>query len=175
MGRATAVSAKAARAPAALAPAKASFVAGRTVAESTETRPDSLASAFEKSPGISVTRDTQPALLPGRIEFKTEPATVGPGERYRLEVRFVNTGSAPIEIKGMLVTTTVNDRRSGGAVPPAVSTVAPGQGAAVLSVSDTLREDLRSLSIEVVLRTSRGEEYRNRLVWAAAAAKDLAR
>ena len=176
MGRTTAVSARVARAPAVPVPAKASFVAERTVAESVETRPDSsLASAFEESPGIPVTRDTQPALLPGRIEFKTEPATVGPGEQYKLEVRFVNTGAAPIEIKDMLVTTTVNERKSGGPVPPSVSTVAPGQGAAVLSVSDTLREDLRSWSIEIVLRTSRGEGYRNRLVWTAAAAPDAVR
>ena len=176
MGRTTAVSARVARAPVARTPAKASFVAERTAAESVETRPDSaLANAFEESPTIPVTRDTQPALLPGRIEFKTEPATVGPGERYKLEVRFVNTGSAPIEIKDMLVTTTVNGRKSGGPVPPSVSTVAPGQGSAVLSVSDTLREDLRSWSIEIVLRTSRGESYRNRLVWTAAAALDAAR
>ena len=95
MGRATAVNAKATRAAAARAPAKASFVAGRTVAESVETRPDTaLAAAFEETPGIEVTRDTQPALLPGRIEFKTDPATVGPGERYKLEVRLVNTGTA---------------------------------------------------------------------------------
>jgi len=118
---------------------------------------------------------TQPALLPGRIEFKTEPATVGPGEKYKLEVRFVNTGAAPIVIKDMLVTTTVNDRKASGPVAPAVSTVAPGRGAAVLSLSDTLREDLRSWSIEVVLRTSRGEGYRNRLVWTAAGAPDVAR
>ena len=35
----------------------------------------------------------------------------------------------------------------------------------VLSLSDTLREDLRSWSLEVELRTTRGETYRNRLVW----------
>ena len=170
------MSAKAGRASAVRAPAKASFVAGRTVAESVETRPDSaLASAFEETPSIPVTRDTQAALLPGRIEFKTEPATVGPGEKYKLEVRFVNTGAAPIVIKDMLVTTTVNDRKASGPVAPSVSTVAPGQGAAVLSLSDTLREDLRSWSIEVVLLTSRGEGYRNRLIWTAAAGGDAPR
>jgi hypothetical protein len=35
----------------------------------------------------------------------------------------------------------------------------------VLSLSDTLREDLKSWSLEVQLRTTRGETYRNRLVW----------
>lgn len=167
MGRATAISARAARVSA--APARASFVAGRTAAESVETRPDAaLAAGFEETPGIEVSRDTQPATLPGRIEFKTAPASVSAGEPYKLEIRFVNTGRAPIEIKDMLVTTIVNDGRASGPVPPAVSTVAPGQGAVVLALSDRLRDDLRSWSLEVVLRTTRGESYRNRLVWTAA-------
>ena len=38
-----------------------------------------------------------------------------PGERYKLEVRFANTGAAPIEIAGMVVTTTVNGRNASGA------------------------------------------------------------
>ncbi len=176
MGRTTAVSARAARAPAARGPARASFAAGRTVAESVETGPDrALAAAFEETPGVTVTRDTQPAQLPGRIEFKTEPGTVGPGEKYRLEVRFANRGAAAIEIASMLVTTTVNGGRASGPVAPAVSTVAPGQDAAVLSLSDTLRDDLRSWSLEVVLRTSRGEAYRNRLDWTPPGATDTAR
>ena len=166
MGRATAVSARAVRAATPPPPAKPSFVPGRTVAESAETRPDkALSAGFEDSPGVAVTRDTQPALLPGRIDFRTDPASVGPGDRYKLEIRFVNNGAAPILIQGMLVTTTVNERKASGAVPPAVSTVAPGQGAALLSLSDTLRADARSWSLEVVVHTSRGEVYRNRLVW----------
>jgi hypothetical protein len=141
-------------------------VAERTKAESAETRPDAaLSSAFEQSPGIAVTRDTQAAALPGRIEFRTEPEAVRPGDRYKLEVKFANTGAAPIEIAGMVVTTAVNGRNAGGPVTPSVSTVAPGQSAPVLSLSDTLREDLKSWSLEVQLRTTRGETYRNRLVW----------
>ena len=170
MSRAAAVSAKASRAAAPPPAAKAGFVPGRTVAESAETRPDALAGAFEDSPGIAVTRDTQPAQMPGRIEFRTDPASVGPGGDYKLEVRFVNAGRAPIEIREMLVTTTVNGGRARGPVAPAVSTVAPGQGAPVLSLSDRLRPDLESWSIEIVLRTSRGETYRNRLDWSATGA-----
>ena len=170
MSRAAAVSAKASRAAAPPPAAKAGFVSGRTVAESAETRPDALAGAFEESPGIAVTRDTQPAQMPGRIEFRTDPASVGPGGDYKLEVRFVNAGRAPIEIREMLVTTTVNGGRARGPVAPAVTTVAPGQGAPVLSLSDRLRPDLESWSIEIVLRTSRGETYRNRLDWSATGA-----
>jgi serine/threonine-protein kinase len=166
MGRATAVNAKVSRAAAVRVPAGHSFVAGQTVAESPETRPDTaLASSFEESPQVKVTRDTQAAVLPGRLEFKTEPEAVKPGEPYTLEIRFVNTGTAPIEIKDLVVTTTVNGRRATGPVTPTVSTVAPGQGAALLSLPDRLREDLRSWSLEVSLRTSRGETYRNQLVW----------
>jgi predicted Ser/Thr protein kinase len=165
MGRTAAVSAKVARAPA-RAPAVRSFVAEKTRAESAETRPDTaLASAFEEAPGIAVTRDSQTAALPGRIEFKTDPEAVRAGEKYKLEVRFANTGTAPIGIAAMLVTTTVNGRNAGGPVAPSVSTVAPGQTAPVLSLSDTLREDLKSWSLEVQVRTTRGETYRNRLAW----------
>jgi hypothetical protein len=172
MGRVTAVSAKSSRAAAPL-PARAGFVAERTAAESVETRPDkALASAFEDAQGIEITRDTQPAQLPGRIEFRTQPASVGPGEAYKLEVRFVNAGRAAIEVQGLVVTTTVNGRRASGPVAPLVSTVAPGQSAAVLTLSDSLRADLESWSLEVVLHTSRGEGYRNRLVWSATGAAE---
>ena len=165
MGRTAAVSAKVARAPA-RPPAVRSFVAEKTRAESAETRPDAaLASAFEEAPGIAVTRDSQAATLPGRIEFKTDPEAVRPGERYKLEVRFVNAGTAPIGIAGMVVSTTVNGRNAGGPVTPSVSTVAPGQTAPVLSLSDALREDLESWELEVQVRTTRGETYRNRLAW----------
>jgi hypothetical protein len=170
VGRTGAVSAKLARAPVpapqplAVA-ARPSFASGRTRAESAETGEDSLAAAFEAAPGMEVTRDTQAAALPGRIEFRTEPATVRPGERYRLEVRFANAGKSPIVIAGMVVTTTVNGRNAGGAVTPAASTIAPGQSAPILSLDDTLRDDLRSWSLEVQVRTTRGERYRNRLTW----------
>jgi hypothetical protein len=108
-----------------------------------------------------------PALLPGRIEFRTEASSVGPGRAYELEVRFVNAGRAPIQIREMVVTTTVNGRRASGSVAPSVSTVAAGQDATLLRLSDTLRQDLESWSLEVLLRTSRGERYRNRLDWSA--------
>ena len=78
MSRAAAVSAKASRAAAPPPAPKAGFVPGRTVAESAETRPDALAGAFEDSPGIAVTRETQAAQMPGRIEFRTDPASVAP-------------------------------------------------------------------------------------------------
>ena len=165
MGRTGAITAKVARAPAPRAAAR-SFTAGKTVAESAETRADSsLASAFDNSTGIEVSRDSQAAALPGRIEFRTEPEVVRPGERYKLEVRFVNAGASPIAIREMVVTSVVDGRNAGGPVPPAATTVAPGQGATLLSITDTLREGLKSWALEVRVRTTRGEIYRNRLAW----------
>ncbi len=165
LGRTAAISAKVTRPPAPAA--QRSFTAGRTRAESAETRPDTaFASGFEENPGVAVTRDTQAATLPGRIEFKTEPEAVRPGERFRLEVRLANAGNAPIEIAELFITTKVNGRNVGGAVAPRASTVAPGQTAPLLSLSDALREDLKTWSLEVQLRTTRGETYRNQLVWA---------
>ena len=168
MGRLTAVNARLVRAPAAAAATGRSFLSGRTVAESAETRPDtSLSSAFEDTPGIAVSRDTQAAALPGRIAFRTQPESVRAGEPFRLEVRFANTGAAPIEIREMLVTRTVDGGKSTGPVSPSASTVAPGQVASILSLPDALKEDVKNWSFEVRIRTSRGESYRNRLAWSA--------
>ena len=161
-----------ARGPAARPAPTRSFAAGKTVAESAETRADgALASAFEASGEIAVTRDTQAAVLPGRIEFRTEPEVVRPGDRYKLEIRFVNAGGAPIEIKEMVVTNSVNGKNAGGPVAPSVSTVAPGQGATLLSLSDTLKDELKSWSLDVKVRTGRGESYKNRLVWSGPEAR----
>ncbi len=167
MGKTGAITARATRsAPARPAPPAKSFQAGKTEAESAETAPDTaLASGFEPAPGMAVTRDTQAAALPGRIEFRTEPESVRPGERFRLEALFVNPGGGPIEIRQMTVRTTVNGRNAGGPVPALAKTIAPGQQATILSVSDSLREDLASWSLEVVVTTARGETYRNRIVW----------
>jgi hypothetical protein len=68
-------------------------------------------------------------------------------------------------MREMVITTTVNGRRSSGPVALATKTIGPGQKGLLVSLSDFMREDARTWSFEVVLRSVRGETYRNQLVW----------
>jgi hypothetical protein len=65
----------------------------------------------------------------------------------------------------MIVTTTINGRRSQGAVPPNAKEVAPGQKATLLSLPDVWKEDTTSWAMEVLVRTARGDSYRNKVEW----------
>ncbi len=58
-------------------------------------------------------------------------------------------------------------RRQSGAVPPAATTVAPGARAVVWRTPGDLvwKEGTGSWTLEVVLRTTKGETYRNTLSW----------
>ncbi|HVO11939.1 MAG TPA: protein kinase [Vicinamibacteria bacterium] len=139
------------------------FVAGRTEARG----PDSGGLVgFEDSPGV-VVKKTQAAELPGRLVFETSPASPRPGERFRIAVALVNEGSQPIQLSGMTVVTTVDGRKQSGAVPPAATVVAPGARAVVWRTPGDLfwREGTASWTLEVTLKTPKGETYRNTLAW----------
>jgi hypothetical protein len=43
--------------------------------------------------------------------------------------------------------------------------VAPGQKAPLFSVSDFLPETTKAWSMDVMVRTARGETYRNQIAW----------
>ncbi len=168
IGRATAVNARSAAAspPRAAAERGRSFVAGRTVASVADAGPErALSEAFESSPGIVVREDTAPAQPAGRLEFEGRPATLGPGERYTLNVYFDNPARAPIEIREVVVTNTVNGRKASGPVTPLTRTVAPEQRALLLSLSDFLAANTETWSLEVLARTAGGETYRNQVTW----------
>jgi serine/threonine-protein kinase len=170
MGRMTAVNARVtvrASGGAPKAGAVRKLVAGATSAQSEETRAAeaSLPPGFKPTAGVSVTRDTQAADLPGQIKFETEPEAIEPGASYTIRILFANAGAAPIEIEQMVLTTTVNGRKSVGGVPPQTRSIGPKQQALLRSLSDMWRGDVKTWSMEVVVRTSRGESYRNELAW----------
>ncbi|HEU5320169.1 MAG TPA: hypothetical protein VFX28_05155, partial [Methylomirabilota bacterium] len=74
--------------------------------------------------------------------------------------------NAPIQVKEMIVTTTTNGRRVSGPVPPQVRDVAPGQRASLISLAGNVwKEDTQSWTMEVVVKTSRGEIYKNQVTW----------
>jgi hypothetical protein len=157
-----------ARALAGSRPAEAagrSFVAGATTATAADQGDAAFDAAFETKPGLEVSRVSQAAALTGRIEFDAEPLALAPGQKYKVAVSLLNTGQAPIEVRSLVVTTVVDGRRSSGPVTPATKVVAPGQKGPLLSVSDFLPEQARSWTMEVLVRTPRGESYRNQLAW----------
>ena len=141
------------------------FVASRTAASSQEGRGGSVPEGFEDSPGVNVRKGTQAAELPGKIHFDIDPDTVKAGERYTVKVYLVNEGLAPIQIRDMLVTTKINGKGVTGAVPPLTRDVAPGQRAPLMNTSQQWKEETSSWSMEVAVRTARGERYTNQVEW----------
>ncbi len=142
------------------------FVASRTQASSSETKSGSVPEGFEDSAGVVVKKGTQEAELPGKINFDFSPETVKAGERFTANIVVLNEGMAPIQIQSVVVTTTVNGKRSGGVpVPPLAKEVAPRQKTVVLSLSDMWKEDTTSWTMEVMVRTMRGETYKNSVKW----------
>jgi hypothetical protein len=94
-----------------------------------------------------------------------EPAAPRPGDRYTVKVYLVNEGGAPIQVKDLIVSTTINGKKSSGPVPPQARDVAPQQKAMLMSTTDLWKEDTSSWAMEVTVRTARGERYTNQLSW----------
>jgi eukaryotic-like serine/threonine-protein kinase len=146
-------------------PAGRTFVAAKTTATSAETRAGGLPPGFESSPGVTVKQATQAADLPGRILFEVSPEAVKAGDRYTVKIYFLNEGQAPIQIREMVLGTKINNRGAQGPVPPLTKDVAPQQRALLRELPDLWKEDTASWSLEVVVRTIRGETYRNQVNW----------
>jgi tRNA A-37 threonylcarbamoyl transferase component Bud32/tetratricopeptide (TPR) repeat protein len=141
-----------------------SFVPGRTEAKGSE---QGGLVGFEDSAGVDVKRGTTAADLPGKLVFDAVPAAPKPGERFRVSVFLSNEGSQAIQLATMQITTTTDGRPQRGAVPPATTTVAPGQRALVYQTPAEMlwREGTQSWTMEIVLKTAKGETYRNTLAW----------
>jgi len=143
-----------------------SFSVGKTAATAAEMTAGNLPPGFEESAGVAVKKGTQAAELPGKISFDIDPETVKPGDTYTVKIALLNEGSAPIQIKDMIVTTTTNGRKVSGPVPPQVRDVAPGQRAQLISLAGNVwKEDTQTWAMEVTVRTGRGETYKNSVTW----------
>ncbi len=139
------------------------FVPGRTEAKGTE---QGGLVGFEDSAGVNVKKGTAAAELPGRIVFEASPPAPKAGERFRVSVVLVNEGQQAIPLASMTVATVLDGKRQSGPVPPSVTTVAPGQRAPVFqSPEQVWKEGTESWTMEIVLRTTKGETYRNTLAW----------
>ena len=147
-------------------PAGRSFVMGKTVAQSAETQAGSVPAGFEESAGVTVKKGTQAAELPGKINFEFQPESVKPGDRYSVNISLLNEGAAPIQIRSMIISTSINGKRSQGVVPPLAKDVAPKQRTVIYSLSGEIwKEDTTSWSMEVTVQTARGETYKNQVTW----------
>jgi len=141
-----------------------SFVFGKTEAKGTE---QGALVGFEDSAGVDVKRGTQAAELPGKIVFEASPVAPKPGERFKVNVFLSNEGSQAIQLAAMTVATVLDGKRQSGAVALSVTTVAPGQRAPVFQTpgEQVWKEGTQSWTMEIVLRTAKGETYRNALSW----------
>jgi tetratricopeptide (TPR) repeat protein len=142
-----------------------SFVAGRTQATAPE--PGGLV-GFEDSAGVTPKKGTTAAQLPGNIVFEASPSSPRAGDHFKVSVFLSNEGAQPIQLASMTVTTTVDGRPPQRGQPPLpVSTVAPGQRAPILQTpgDQVWKESTQAWVMEIVLRTTKGETYRNTLTW----------
>jgi len=140
------------------------FVAGRTEAKGNE---QGGLVGFEDSAGVEVKKGTQAAELPGKIIYEASPPAPKPGERFKVNVFLSNEGQQAIQLATMTVATVLDGKRQSGFVPLSVTTVAPGQRAPVYQTpgDQVWKEGTQSWTMEIVLKTTKGETYRNTLSW----------
>jgi hypothetical protein len=167
IGRSSALGAKAmARAGGTRGGLGRGFVSGETSARSPEQEEDGSApEGFEATPGVAARAGDQLAALPAQIEFEMSPETPRPGEPYTVRVYLLNGGDAAIEVREVRTQTRIDGRTAAGTVPSLTRAAAPRQRAAVLTLSDYWRGGISSWSLEVTIRTGRGDTYRNQLAW----------
>jgi serine/threonine-protein kinase len=144
------------------------FVAGKSTAQTLESRTGKDAGAappgFEDTAGVVVKRGSQAADLAGKLLFEVDPAVPRAGDKFTVRIQFANEGNASIQINDVLVTTIVDGRKMSGPVPVTVKEVAPHQKETILALTDFWK-DVQSWSMEAVLRTVRGETYKNQVTW----------
>jgi predicted Ser/Thr protein kinase len=125
----------------------------------------SAPAGFEESSAVAVRPVGQAQASAGKIVIEVEPAEVRGGEPYTVRASLVNEGQATLRIQDVNVMTTVNGRTVGGSIPPANREVPPHQRMLVFSSSDHWKTETTSWSMAVLVRSVKGEIFRNELVW----------
>ena len=89
-----------------------------------------------------------------------------PGDTYAVKISLQNEGRRADLDQGHDVTTTINGRKITGPVQPQTKDVAPQQKALICNLAGNIwKEDTTSWTMEVVVRTIRGETYKNQVTW----------
>jgi tetratricopeptide (TPR) repeat protein len=159
---AAAAAAAAVAPPVPSAPSGKSFVVGRT--EKKAGGPSGLGAAgFGESAGVKSA--TQAVDMPGSINFELQPKSPRPGDAYKVVVKFVNEGSAPIALNGLTVRMSINGRGVGAAQPLAVSSVAPGDTAVIYSAGEVWSDSITEWAYTATVTGPKGESYKNTVTW----------
>jgi tetratricopeptide (TPR) repeat protein len=142
------------------------FVVQKTTKQSAETKSGTVPEGFEETAGVTARRASAVTDMPGEIDFDVNPPSPSPGDKYVVRVIFRNDGNAPISIKGLTVTTTINTKKVGPfPVPVNVKDVAPHQKAVLLETPDFWKDDITVWVMEATVATTRNETYTNRVIW----------
>lgn len=139
------------------------FVPNRTASENVK-GPATKPAGFDAPKAQDVTLKRAPEV-DGRIEFSASPTRVRPGDAYKVVVSFVNEGKRTVEVKEVVVTTTLNGSATSAAVKPLVKAVASNQNEAIYELTGSWDKATTSWAIEVQLTSGRRDLYRNSLVW----------
>jgi serine/threonine-protein kinase len=121
------------------------------------------AAGFGEATGVKSA--TQAADMPGSVSFEIQPKNPRPGDAYKVLVKFVNEGSAPIALQGLTVRMSINGRGVGAAQPLAVSSVAPGDTAIIYSAGEVWSDSITEWSYTATVTGPKGESYRNTISW----------
>jgi hypothetical protein len=117
---------------------------------------------LKKSGGVEMKRAPE---VSGFLQFTTTPARVKPGDKYSVRVALVNSGQQPIEIKEVLLLTTVNGNARTETVKPLVKQVASRQNEVIHELSGSWDRSIAAWKLEVAVTSTRQDVYRNALVW----------
>jgi tRNA A-37 threonylcarbamoyl transferase component Bud32/tetratricopeptide (TPR) repeat protein len=120
---------------------------------------------FDSTSGVKSKLATESAALPGKIAFEYPSGCLNAGDNFKVKISLRNEGSAPIDVKFIFVNTKINGKGVNGRVPPMVSSVAPGQRAALWQIEDSWKQDTQNWSCEVTITTARNETYKSQLAW----------
>jgi len=148
-----------ARAQAALALSRRSFVTGRTQVQTEKV--DKSLSGFETE-GVSLQK--APDFL-GKLEFEVSPARVAPGTAYRVKVYVTNQGKKSIRIRGIAVGTTVNGTRSPSPASTAVKAIDPQERVLLTEVGGQWEGGTTAWSMDVQVTANRGDSLKSQVVW----------
>jgi hypothetical protein len=149
-----------ARAQAAQADARRTFVAGRSVLVG--------ARSGKKGPAGFDDEDVAVAKAPdysGRVEFEASPRSVKAGDAWTVRVFLLNDGKKDFRVQGLTATLGVDGAKSPLPATVATREVATQKRALVAELSGTWREGTKSWSLEVAVTSAHGEVVRNTLSW----------
>jgi hypothetical protein len=136
------------------------FIESRPEAENVKGAPGRL-QGFDTG-DVEVKR---PADVPARLELDVSPTRVKPGDGYTVKIYLLNTGKKAIKINDMNVAKTVNGTRSAASVVPRAKEIEPKDRALLDVLPGVWADDTASWSLQVLVRTSRGDSYLNEIVW----------